>query len=729
MNEEYKQWKKWLAHPISLLIFGCCLFFGIYAVISIVLNGVAILLDQLSVVMSKDFTTFKANILAGLNWKLLLPNNYFSISPLIYLAGFVVFLYRGIPKVYQMRISYKDINKGTKGTERLTTLAEIKEQYKEVPMNDEEYEGESGVPVIRIGDNVYIDTSRTNSGTIGSSQSGKTEMFSYPLLDLIMRAKIKDSVLVTDLKGDMLRKTKPEFERFGYDVYCLNLIEPEHGIRYNPLAIIWKSYAKKDYSKAQLYANAFSFSIFHNPNAKDPTWEEASIALLNALILMVCEIAEEQNKPEYVNLYAVTSILEELGGMEKDEEGEEYSPLDEYFYSLPARSVARKQYATVRFSKAVTRSGILMGTMGKLKNYTYDSIATLTAENDLDFEEIAYGEKPVAIFLVYPDWSDANYTILSTFLYQFSSVLAEKATLSATSTLPRQVRLLLEEIFNMPAIQGLSRQMNVSLQRGIIHHLVYQSNVQGDEVYGKELAKGIRGACGNQYFIMSDEDDDAKDFSEKLGDKTIITLDRHGDPMDLDKSYGEKEDGRRLFTSNELMNLKPGEWVVYRTKKRRDLKGNKITAYPIFASIDEGTEMKHAYEYLAHRFKSDKTLAELGLGKDHLPIDLDTIVPTRTTVGEKENLQLVAKEVTPVKGEEIMQETTLGNALTEEETTPIEEALSQDKYYRLTRLVQSKCTPQETEIFKGFTTIEEIKDFLSSGTREDLRLKAMTIIE
>ena len=73
-----------------------------------------------------------------------------------------------------------------------------------------------------------------------------------------MRAKEKDSVLVNDLKGDMLKNTKDSFEKFGYDVYCLNLVDPTNGIHYNPLDLVKQAYLKGDTTKAQMLANSLS---------------------------------------------------------------------------------------------------------------------------------------------------------------------------------------------------------------------------------------------------------------------------------------------------------------------------------------------------------------------------------------------------------------------------------------------------------------------------------------
>ena len=48
--------------------------------------------------------------------------------------------------------------------------------------------------------------------------------------------------------------------------------------------------------------------------------EEASISLLNALILAICEIGIETKQTQIINMYAVTSMLEELGAY-PDEKG------------------------------------------------------------------------------------------------------------------------------------------------------------------------------------------------------------------------------------------------------------------------------------------------------------------------------------------------------------------------------------------------------------------------
>ena len=78
---------------------------------------------------------------------------------------------------------------------------------------------------------------------------------------------------------------------------------------------------------------------------------EASISLLNALILAICEIGIETKQTQIINMYAVTSMLEELGAY-PDEKGN--TALDTFFNDLPPTSVARKQYGTIKFSQGIT---------------------------------------------------------------------------------------------------------------------------------------------------------------------------------------------------------------------------------------------------------------------------------------------------------------------------------------------------------------------------------------
>ena len=238
------------------------------------------------------------------------------------------------------------------------------------------------------------------------------------------------------------------------------------------------------------------------------------------------------------------------------------------------------------------------------------------------------------------------------------------------------------------------------------------------------MSKAITGACGNQIYIMSDEYDDAEYFSKKLGDKTIIKTDRHGDPMSTDKSYGESEEGRNLLTVNELRDLREGEWVLDRTKMRRDQSGNKITPYPIFASIDSGTNMTFHYEYLLPRFDGKLNLSELSLNKEsHEELNLvDYIVKWKKKPIEKK--QKMTRTIENKEENQLKNQVQAIDSLSidTKDFTSLEEKIGSEAF---NKFIQSayldKLTVQENERLKQLTSLVELKFFCNSDKRENLR--------
>lgn len=646
MNIDYKQWKSLLSRRDVIAGTGAFLLLIAWCFGCLASHLLEYLFTSLSATMSSFNQGGTGANFPGLGSVFVLGHWVWPSTTMPYFLIVVLMLAIWLIKtpklLYQMRIAYRDINLGSMGTAAFTPLKELVQQSVAVPLDNSVYEGYSGVPQVHItpvaateldlhvtpsrvpGKSLafdavaarrekrqrkrhngpvpehgydLIDTNKTNAAVVAGTQSGKTQTFTYPVLDLIMRAKEQDSVIVTDLKGDMVKNTKTEFEKRGYDVRVFNLVTPEYSIGYNPLSLIWSAYVKGDYDEAQLLCNTLSYSLFHNPNAKDPMWEEASIALTNALILAVCRVCKVKNTPERVTMYTVSVMLNELGS-NPDEHGD--TKMDKFFSSLEVNDPAKLQYGTITFSQGITRAGIYTGTMAKLKNYTFSAIGKLTATNDLNLVDIANGKKPVALFIVYPDYDDSNYSLISTLISQISYVLSKTATLSATSSLDRRVKFVLEEVANIPTIEGLSRYMNVGLQRGLIYYLVFQSIAQLKDKYGDRGAEALLSACGNKYDILADGKEDAEYFSHLLGKKTIIAPNRAGDPLSLDKSYSESEQARDLMTPTELSQLKEGEWVLIRGKQRRDLHAREISATPIYANRKDNSQMLYQYQYLAN---------------------------------------------------------------------------------------------------------------------------------
>lgn len=187
----------------------------------------------------------KVNIL----FNLFMPNLGY---PLLYLLAYGIMTLVLIKFIFNFRASFKDISDGQKGTSRFTTMEEIKEQYKsvyEVEIEEERkqggYPGKGGVIISRDKEILFIDDSPTNNMTIGTSRSGKGELFVFPTIDLYSRAEEKASLIVNDPKAELYGASKEILEARGYRVEVLNLINPLNSMSYNPLQLVIDAYEKK----------------------------------------------------------------------------------------------------------------------------------------------------------------------------------------------------------------------------------------------------------------------------------------------------------------------------------------------------------------------------------------------------------------------------------------------------------------------------------------------------
>ena len=150
-----------------------------------------------------------------------------------------------------------------------------------------------------------------------------------------------------------------------------------------------------------------------------------------------------------------------------------------------------------------------------------------------------------------------------------------------------------------------------NIQVSISFDIYIQSLSQITNLYG-DNAETITGNCGNQIFILTNDNKTAEEFSKSLGNTTRLDIQRSGNKFSDSKSFTESTSEEALLTPNQLMGLLPGECVVNRTMKRTDLKGRPVHPYPIFNTKWFGTDLPYSYQYLTEYFPNagDMSLEE-----------------------------------------------------------------------------------------------------------------------
>ena len=324
----------------------------------------------------------------------------FSIINLIIFSIFIlIFLKYFIAK----KIDEKRINKGQHGTNRFTTLKEIQEQYKAIPELKTEYKGNPGVVISRYKNNIFIDDSPVHNLLIGMSRSGKGELWLFPTIDTITRAKDKPSILSNDPKLEIASASYDTLIKRGYDVEILNLITPERGLKFNPLQLIIDEWKKGNETDAITVLESVSHLFFKKEKevvGDNEFWVEASISLFNAVTLNLIDESFKKGEEDKICMYSVikfviemmtTFTFDEMGNqiLEVDEDKLGYK-FDEYFSKYDLDYQPRLMYSTFADSKGKTRAGVLATFKSKLRLFTNKDIAILTSKSTIDFEEIGF---------------------------------------------------------------------------------------------------------------------------------------------------------------------------------------------------------------------------------------------------------------------------------------------------------------------------------------------------
>lgn len=559
-------------------------------------------------------------------------HKYHSIYGFICLVYGCFCLVVNIRQGYRMRASFssKGFNLNQKGCARWTTTKEIRKQYRSIPDRDKPFPGYGGTIVSRIGKNLYIDPDLTNNLCIGITRSGKGEMYVIPSIDVYSRAENKTSMVVLDPKTELYKTSEKTLEERGYEVYLLSLVDPEHSMGFNPLDQVISLYAAGDYANAELLVQTFCYSIFNpdKPINGDTFWQDSPTSLLSALVIAVIEdvfewikvenaTGEEKEKHiQKINMFSIINLFGELVS-QTNPDNPYITGLDMFFQMRPALDRAKIKFFGVEVAGSRTKASIYSSMLMKLTIFTYENFAKMTAESTMNLEDIGFGDKPIAVFIEMPDYDKSAHFLGSVFIRQLYFVLARKATRQQNGKCKNRVKIIADEFGNMPAIEAMENIITVCLGRNISFDLYIQAYAQLNKLYG-ENAKTIAGNCGNTIYILSDDDETTKKFSTNLGSETIIDMQRNGSRLSGNKTIMESTAEKPLLNMNQLEELKPGECVIKRIMKRRDLKGKLITPHPIFNSEENGRRLLFRYEYLTDTFPNPDEVDMKNVNKEDL---------------------------------------------------------------------------------------------------------------
>lgn len=519
---------KFRADPEDLLIFGIFAVFLLYIVSIGVVN----------------LHTFAAEgHLSGLNPFPAFGPDYIFSTLFLYIL-FLLGLFASVSSMFFEREKGFGLttDKKDKGYSRWAKEKEIKEELEMVQVKQTNAKA-SGVPLVLTDEEMWVDNSEYHSLVIGATGSGKTQTVILPLVHSL--AKAKESMIITDPKGEIYEKTSNMLRARGYQILLLNFRDPQNGNAWNPMTLPYEIYKSGNQDKAIELLDDLALNILYDDSNKnaDPFWEKTSADYFSGVALGLFEDA----KPEEININSIslaTTVGEEKFG------GSTY--IKEYFSAKDPSSPASINASSTIMAPSETKGSILSVFKQKVKLFaSRENLSEMLSHSDIDLESI--GEKPTAVFIVIQDEKKTYHSLVTILLKQIYETLISVAQRHG-GKLPIRTNFLLDEFANMPPLKDVTTMITAARSRQIRFTMIIQNFAQLDSVYGKEDAETIRGNCGNIIYLITTELKALEEISKMCGE--------------VKSKKDDKTASTPLVTVSDLQRMKQFEVIILRMRKQ-----------------------------------------------------------------------------------------------------------------------------------------------------------------
>lgn len=383
--------------------------------------------------------------------------------------------------------------KDEKGYARWSKEKEIKTASKvvKVPIANKDSEA-AGTVLVNDGKDMWVDNGENHTLVIGATGSGKTTSVVDPLVYSL--AKAKESMVITDPKGEIYKNHSNMLRDRGYKIIVLNFREPQKGNCWNPLTLPYQLYKAGNTDKATELVDDVALNIVQDKKAQDPFWEKSASDYFAGVTLGLFEDAKE----EEVNLNSISYVTTV---------GEEKCPPSNYikeYFNIKGEASTPYIFASNTINSPTdTKGGILAVFRQKIRLFaSREQLSEMLSRSDFNMRDI--GKQPTAVFMVIHDEKTTYHALATIFIKQCYETLIDVAQ-ECGGKLPVRTNFILDEFANMPPLKDVTTMVTAARSRAIRFTFIIQNFAQLNDVYGKEDAETIRSNCGNLIYLLTTE--------------------------------------------------------------------------------------------------------------------------------------------------------------------------------------------------------------------------------
>lgn len=418
------------------------------------------LIDIVKVLFSDIKLLFISNIIE-LIFVLFVLNIYFTIK---------------YAKIENKGIKFKTED-GTFGTANWMNKEELEESF--------ELGTENGLIVGKMDNQIITlpnDTKHNkNVAVFGASGSRKSRGYVIP--NIINLASQGKSMILTDPKGELYKKTYKYLKGKGYNVKILNLVDMDKSDRWNPFLAI----------ENEIDAQIFSEIVIENTQldktkGQDEFWSRTGQNLLKALALGQVELLKNREDRCMSKIYNTLSTGD-------------IKAIDRYFVNI--RGPGRMSYNIYAQATDVVKQSVVTGLATRLQIFQTKKVRQITDKSDIDLR--APGQEKCAYFCVTSDM-DSTFDFVAGLFFSFLFIkLIRLADSNPSGKLDIETYFLLDEFPNIGKIPDFEKKLSTMRSRGVNTSIIFQSIAQLKNRYPNDVYQEILGNCDTKVCLGCSE--------------------------------------------------------------------------------------------------------------------------------------------------------------------------------------------------------------------------------
>ena len=349
---------------------------------------------------------------------------------------------------------------------------------------------------MRPGDN-------NNLLCIGAPGTGKTRGFIIPFL--LGCARRKESVFITDPKGELFERMSVYFKESGYTVRAINYLDMEYSDGWNCLSGL-----DKETRLVQTVAN----TIIENtsgPKEADDFWARAELNLLMALLHYVVNLKDERGNLLPIEQRGLGNVYDIIANKSIGE-------INKTLAELPPEHPARGPHGLFLKARENLWGNIVIGLGNRLAVFQDQLVDKITRNHDVDLT--LPGREPCAYFVIISA-QDSAYRFLSSLFFSLAIPQLSNYAHRNGGRLPVLVNFCLDEYCNIGYMDGIADALNSIRGFNMSCQAVVQSLSQWQERYPGKQWENQLNTFDTTLYLGCNDNTSAKYISEKCGKITI----------------------------------------------------------------------------------------------------------------------------------------------------------------------------------------------------------------